>query len=653
MATEWVVRDEKEENVFWPSSEMKKRAWVSDEKIYDDAKKDQIKFWEKLAEDGLVWFKKWDKAYVWEKPYFKWFVNGELNACYNCVDRHVKTWRRNKAAIIWVPEPIDEDVKVLTYYDLYREVNRFANALKKLGVKKGDRVVIYLPMIPQVQIAMLACARIGAIHSVVFSAFSAESLKQRIEDSEAKVLITADGYYRRGKIIDLKRNADSAVQGTTIKNVIVVRRIGNDINMVKGRDYFWDEIVKECDGYCEAEKMKSQDILFILYTSGTTGKPKGIIHDTGGYLTQAHWTAKWDFDLHDDDVFWCTADIGWVTGHTYACYGPLSNGATLLVYEGAPDYPDIGRWWKIIEEFGVTTFYTAPTAIRMFIRYGEDLFKRYDLSSLRILGTVGEPIDTDAWLWYFKNIGGCRCPIIDTWWQTETGGTLINSLPGIGPFKPTFAGKSFPGTVHTVVDEDGNELGPGEVGYLVQKPPFAPGLLHGVWKNEKKYIEEYWEKFNFRYYYTSDGAYYDEDGNFRLTGRVDDVMKVAGHRLSSAEVEDAIDEHPNVRESAVVPRKDEIKGEVPIAFVVLKHGEGSDSLKKEIIDFVVKGIGPTAKPAEVYFVSDLPKTRSGKIMRRILRGIVNNKKELGNLTTLMNPECIDEIKVVVGYKPLE
>jgi len=648
-ATKWVVKDPEEEDIYWPSEEMKKKAWVTNESIYEEADKDPVAFWAERAREGLDWYKEWDEAYRWEPPYFNWFIGGKLNASYNCLDRHVRTWRRNKAAIIGVREPIDEEAKVLTYYDLYREVNKFANVLKSLGVKKGDRVSIYLPMIPEAQIAMLACARIGAPHSVVFSAFSPDSLKDRIIDAESKALVTCDGYYRRGGPVNLKDNADEAVKGTTIEDVIVFRRTGQEVNWIEGRDHWWHELMKDAPLYCEPEVMDSEDPLYILYTSGTTGKPKGVIHTTGGYMTQAYWTTKWDFDIHDEDVFWCTSDIGWVTGHTYNCYGPLSVGATQIFYEGAPNYPEPDRMWQIIEKYGVTIFYTAPTAIRMFISWGDEWPKKHDLSSLRLLATVGEPINREAWMWYFNTISGGRCPIIDTWWQTETGGTLINALPGIGPFIPCVAGRSFPGTRHEVFDEAGKPLDLGEGGYLVQRPPFGPGMLRGIYKNPDMYKENYWSQYGNEAYYTSDGARMPRKDNFRLTGRVDDVMKVAGHRLSTAEVENAIGGHPCVAESAVVPAPDEIKGQVPWAFVRLKEGEGSDELAREIRNHVGKVLGPTCRPDRVIFTTDLPKTRSGKIMRRILRSLAKNEA-VGDLTTIENPRCVEELKQKVGYK---
>ncbi len=645
----WVKEDPKNEFVFWPTEEMKKRAWVSDENIYKEAAKDPVAFWSAKAKEGLEWFKEWTKAYEWNPPFYKWFVDGKINASYNAVDRHVRTWRKNKAAIIWEPEPINEQTRVLTFQDLYREVNKFANVLKSLGVQKGDRVGIYLPMIPEVQIAMLACSRIGAVHSVVFSAFSGQSLKDRMEDAEAKVLVTADGYFRRGKVVDLKSQADIGTRDTTIKHIVVVKRTGAQINMVEGRDLWWHDLMAKAPMYCEPEHMDSEDMLFTLYTSGTTGKPKGIVHHTGGYLTVAYWTAKWDFDLHDEDIFWCTADIGWVTGHTYACYGPLLNGATILIYEGSLDYPDFDRWWAIIEKYGVTVFYTAPTAIRMILKWGEEYPKKHDLSTLRLLGTVGEPINQDAWMWYFNHIGEGRCPVIDTWWQTETGATLINSLPGIGPFIPTVAGRSFPGTTHDILDETGKPVAVGEGGYLVQKSPIAPGMLRTVFKDPERYKTQYWSVYGPEIYYTSDGAIrWDEMGNIRLTGRVDDVMKVAGHRLSTAEVENALTQHPAVAECAVVAAPHDIKGEVPVAFVTLKEGvKASTALEGELVQTVVKVIGPTARPDKIILTEALPKTRSGKIMRRILKALVKHES-VGDTTTLMNPEAVEDLKQKVG-----
>jgi acetyl-CoA synthetase len=636
MAKKYIIKKGK---VYWPSKEMKEIAWVKDDKIYKQAAKDPKKFWEKLAKEGIQWEKKWDKVYEEKLPYFKWFKGGKLNLCYNALDRWVKE-KPEKDALIWIPEPINERPIKITYRQLYDGVNRFANVLKQQGVKKGDVVAIYLPLIPEAVISMLACARLGAIHSVVFSAFSSDALRARIEDGQAKILITSDGYYRRGNKIELLGAARKAARKTTVKKIIVIKRLGNK---VKRKFLEFGEAIKKAELYCKPEAVNSEDIMFILYTSGTTGKPKGIVHDTGGYAVQAYWTSKWNFNLREDDVMWCTADIGWITGHTYAVYGSLLNGATTLLYEGSPDYPDFSRWWKIIDDNHVTVFYTAPTAIRMFMKAGDQWLKGKHLGSLRILGTVGEPIDENAWNWYLNKIGGGRCPIIDTWWQTETGGTLINVLPGVGPFVPTVSGRSFPGTKHIIVDDTGKELKKGS-GYLVQVSPFAPGMLHGVYKNHQKYVETYW-RFK-TLYDTSDGAHL-QNGLFRLTGRTDDVMKVAGHRLATAELENAINESKFVNECAVVPVPHDIKGQVPVAFVVLKHGKGSEQIEKEIKAHVDKKIGPTARPEKIFFVDDLPKTRSGKIMRRIMKDILKHEEPQG-LMTLLNPEAVQKIKEVVA-----
>jgi len=634
----------KKGNKYWPSKEMKKIAWVKSASIYKEAEKNPVKFWEKLAKEGINWESDWKKAYEEKLPYFKWFKGGKLNFCYNCLDRHLEK-NGNKTALIWIPEPTNEKPVKLTYKQLYDGVCRFANVLKKYGVKKGDVVAVYLPMIPESLIVMLACTRIGAIHSVVFSAFSADALKTRIQDGEAKILVTSDGYYRRGEKEDLIKKAKQAVKKTTIKKVIVVKRLGKKIWGRKFLDF--EKEMKKAENECPTTTMNSEDVMFILYTSGTTGKPKGIVHDTGGYAVQAYWTTKWNFNLHDDDIMWCTADVGWITGHTYAMYGPLLNGCTSLIYEGSPDFPDLGRWWKVIDENKVTVFYTAPTAIRMFMKLGEKYIKKYNFNSLKILGTVGEPIDVDAWDWYLMKVGKGRCPVIDTWWQTETGGTLINSLPGIGPFVPTVAGKSFPGTRHIVVNEKGKKKKKGKTGFLVQVSPFAPGMLHGIYRDHKRYVKTYWGKFK-KYYDTSDGAYLIDE-LIRITGRTDDVMKVAGHRLSTAELENALNDSDIVNESAVVPIPDKIKGQVPIAFVILEKGrelEKPDKLEKELKVFVDKKIGPTARPAKIFFVEDLPKTRSGKIMRRILKSILANEEPKG-LSTLLNPQAVEKIKGIV------
>lgn len=626
---------------FWPSDEMKKIANITDAKIYDKAAKDPIKFWGQLAKKGLTWEKEWDKTYVEKLPYFQWFKEGRLNFCVNCVDRHLG--QPNKTAIIWIPEPTNEKPIKITYGELYDKVNKFANVLKQNGIKKGDVISIYLPMIPQALIAMLACTRIGAIHSVVFSAFSADALKARIKDGKAKILITSDGYYRKGKPENLIDKATQAAQNTTIKKIIVVNRINKKIKGKKFLDFNTE--LEKANSYCKPEIVNSEDTMFVLYTSGTTGKPKGVIHDTGGYAAQAYWTTKWNFDLHPDDIMWCTADVGWITGHTYAMYGPLLVGATSLIYEGGPTYPRPDRWWKIIQNNNVNIFYTAPTAIRMFMKENQKWINKYKMPSLKILGSVGEPIDKESWMWYFNKIGHKRCPIIDTWWQTETGGTLINTIPGIGPFVPTISGKSFPGIKHIIVNEKGKPTPKGKPGFLVQQSPFAPGMLHGVFNNHKKYVETYWKKFK-TIYDTSDGAYI-QNGLIRITGRTDDVMKVAGHRLSTAEVENAIHDNKSVGDCAVVPMPDKIKGQVPIAFVVLKKEKPSEQLEKQLKKSVDIKIGPTARPQKIFFIPDLPKTRSGKIMRRILKALLINEKPEG-LITLINPDSVDKIKKIIN-----
>ncbi len=631
----------KKGNEFYPSDEMKKIANITDAKIYEKANKDPVKFWGDLAKKGLTWEKDWNETYTEKLPYFQWFKGGKLNFSVNCVDRHLAN--PNKTALIWIPEPKDEKPIKISYGELYDKINKFANVLKSYGIKKGDIVSIYLPMIPEALISMLACTRIGAIHSVVFSAFSAEALKARIEDGKAKILITSDGYYRRGKPENLFKKAKQAAKKTTIQKIIVAKRTGTK---TRGRNVLdFNEEIEKASSYCKPEIMNSEDTMFLLYTSGTTGKPKGIIHDTGGYAAQAYWTSKWNFDLHPEDTMWCTADIGWVTGHTYGMYGPLLVGATSLIYEGGPNFPNPGRWWKIIQDHKVNVFYTAPTAIRMFMKAPQKWITKYDLSSLKVLGSVGEPIDKESWMWYFRTVGGSRCPIIDTWWQTETGGTLINTIPGIGPFVPTVSGKSFPGTRHSIVDDEGRPTPKGKPGFLVQKSPFAPGMLHGVFNNHKKYVDTYWKKFK-TMYDTSDGAYL-QNGLIRITGRTDDVMKVAGHRLATAEVENAIHDNKKVDDVAVVPMPDEIRGQVPMAFVVLKKGKPSKKLEQELRKYVDIKIGPTARPKRIFFVSDIPKTRSGKIMRRILKALLINEKPKG-LMTLVNPESVDEVKRIIN-----
>jgi len=633
----------KKNGLFYPTEEIKKEAWVNNKKIYTEAAKNPLKFWEKLASE-LFWRKKWRKAFEHKVPFFKWFVGGKLNITENALDRNLPE-RKDKPAIIWEPELLNEKTKVLTYGELFKEVNKFANALKKLGVKKGDRVGIYMPMIPEVIISMLACARIGAVHSVVFSAFSPSALKIRMQITKAEVLITADGYYRRGNIINLKENADEGIKETSIKKVVVVKRAGNEVNW-SDKDLWWHELVKKESENCPAVATDSEDLLFILFTSGTTGTPKGCEHTCGGYMVQALWTGKWIFDLKEDTIFWSTADIGWITGATYSCFSPLLNGTTFVIYEGCPDWPSPDRWARIIEKHKVTVFYTAPTAIRMFKKYGEELVKKYSFKNLKIIGSVGEPIDESAWLWYFEEVGKGRCPLVDTWWQTETGGILITSLPGLGPFKPAFTGLPLPGFKFDILDERGKSLPVGKEGNLVMLPPFSPGLLRGTYKNPKKYLETYWSKYGKKIYFTSDAAQKDKNGLIRIVGRVDDVIKVAGHRLSTGELEAAINLYPEVAECAVLGIPDKIKGEVPIAFVVPKGKDSCPALKDKVINHVRREIGSIATLKEVYIVEDLPKTRSGKIMRRILRKLCIGE-ELGDLSTLSNSESVAKIKKII------
>jgi len=659
---------------YYPTKEFQKKAWVKDEKVYQEASNDRIKFWEKLAKE-LFWFtptpikhkaslkcrrrrpvldmvwglKKWKKTFVHKPPYFRWFVGGKINITTNIFEKNKSGFEkiRNKTAVIWEPEPTGEKERKITYGQLFDEVCRLANALKKIGVKKGDRVGIYLPMIPEALISMLACARIGAVHTVIFSAFSPAALKIRLQITEAKILITADGYYRRGQIVNLKANADEGINDTKIEKIIVVRRAANEIPWNPSKDLWWHELIKGETDKGEPEIMDSEDLFFILFTSGTTGMPKGCLHTCGGYTVQAYWTGKWIFDMHPEDILWCTSDVGWVTGHTYTIYSPLLNGVTTLIFEGAPDWPTPDRWAKIIEKHKVTIFYTAPTAIRMFIKELSSL-KEYKFETLRLLGSVGEPIDEAAWLWYFKEVGKEKCPLVDTWWQTETGGILITSLPGIGPFKPAFTGLPFPATKFEILDEKGKSLPANKEGNLVMLPPFAPGLLRGIYKDPKKYLETYWSQYSKDIYFTSDGALKDEDGLIRIIGRVDDVIKVAGHRVSTGELENAVAKHEEITECAVVGIPDQIKGEVPVVFAVYSNkGEKlAEDLKKEIVEQVKKEIGPIALPKEVYLVEDLPKTRSGKIMRRILRKLFSGE-ELGDLSTLANPESVEKIKAVV------
>ncbi len=631
----------KEKRKFAPPKEFAKRAAVNRATIYREAAKNPARFWERFARE-LDWFKPWKTTLVWKAPNAKWFVGGKLNVSYNCLDRHVATARKTRAAIIWEGEP--GDARVLTYWDLYREVNRFAAALKRRGVKKGDRVTIYMPMVPELPIAMLACARIGAPHSVVFGGFAPEALRDRIHDAESRILITADGGFRRGGTVALKKNADEALRECPdVDTVVVLKRTGQEITMQAGRDLWWDDFVKDAPAYCAPEKMDAEDMLYLLYTSGSTGKPKGIVHTTGGDLTGVYATTKWVFDLRDTDVYWCTADIGWVTGHSYIVYGPLANGTTTVMYEGTPDYPDKDRFWRIVEKYGVTICYTAPTAIRTFMRWGEEFPKRCDLSSLRLLGSVGEPINPEAWVWYWKVIGGGRCPVVDTWWQTETGHILITPLPGVTTLKPGSATWPFPGIEAEVVNDKGE---PAKAGYLVLKKPW-PGMLRGIYRDPQRFVAQYWSKYPGGYF-TGDGAKIDEEGYFWLLGRVDDVMNISGHRVSTMEVESALVDNPHVAEAAVIGRPHEIKGQAIAAFVTIKDGtKPSKELTEELKAHVAKKIGALARPDDLIFTSDLPKTRSGKIMRRLLRDIAEGKV-LGDTTTLADPGVVAAIKEKYG-----
>jgi len=647
----------KKGDLYFPSKEIKKKSWANDEKIYEEAKKNPVKFWEKLAQE-LFWFAPWKKAFNHNPPFFQWFVGGKINITSNIFEHNLLGWEKikNKTALIWIPEPIKEKEKKITYQELYQEVNKLANAFKKIGVKKGDKVGIYLPMIPEALITMLACARIGAVHSVIFSAFSAQALKSRLLDCEAKILVTCDGYYRKGQIINLKNSADEGIKGTKIKKVLVVKRAkikeqyssrvsvkasANKIFWDEKKDIWFHELIRDEKDSCPPKAMDAEDLMFVLYTSGSTGKPKGCMHVCGGYGVQAYWTGKWIFNLHEDDIMWCTSDIGWITGHSYAVYSPLLNGATTIFFEGMLNFPVADRWAQILEKHKVTVFYTAPTAIRIIKKETENL-KNYQFKDLRILGSVGEPIDETTWNWYFKEIGKKRCPIVDTWWQTETGGILISSLPGIGPFKPTYTGLPLPGIKISILNERGKETVPDEEGNLVILPPFSPGLLRGIYKNPEKYQETYWKQYGKKIYFTSDGAWRDKNKMIRIFGRVDDVIKVAGHRISTGEMENALSKHPLISESAVIGIPDEIKGQTPIFFVVLKETADAQKIKEEIINLIRREIGPIAQPKEIYFIDDLPKTRSGKIMRRILRKLFSDE-ELGDLSTLANPESVEKI----------
>ena len=633
-----------EDRTFAPAASFRAQANVRDQDVYARAARDPEAFWAGFAEE-LEWFSPWSRVLDWKPPHAKWFVGGTINASVNCVDRHVRGPRRNKAALVWEGEPGDR--RTLTYFDLYRQVSQFANVLKSLGVKRGDRVAIYLPLIPELAIAMLACARIGAIHSVVFGGFSSESLRDRINDAQCTLLITGDGGWRRGQVVPLKKMADEALTGTpSIKNVIIVQRLHGspvEVHVKEGRDHWYHRLMQDAPYVCEPEKMDAEDMLYILYTSGTTGKPKGIVHTTGGYLVGTYATTKWVFDLKEDDVYWCTADIGWVTGHSYVVYGPLANGATVVMYEGAPDWPEKDRFWRIIERYGVTIFYTAPTAIRAFMRWGTKWPQGRDMSSLRLLGSVGEPINPEAWVWYHRYIGGERCPVVDTWWQTETGAIMITPLPGITTTKPGSATKPFPGITAEIKTDKGDNITGAGGGLLALTKPW-PSMLRGIYGDPDRYVKQYWSRWTPDVYFTGDGAKRDANEFFWLLGRVDDVLNVAGHRIGTMEVESALVDHPRVAEAAVVGRPHEIKGQAVAAFVTLKEGtQGSEILVGELKDHVVKKIGAIARPDDVIFAADLPKTRSGKIMRRLLRDIAEGKT-LGDTTTLADPAVVARLK---------
>ncbi len=618
----------------------KAQAHVRDNTAYDGARRDPEGYWADWAKQ-LEWSRPFDRVLEWKPPHAKWFIGGKLNASVNCLDRHVRAGRGGRVALIWEGEPPGE-VRRITYAELHADVNKFANVLKGLGVKRGDRVAIYLPMVPEVAVAMLACARVGAVHTVVFGGFSAESLRDRINDAGAKLLITADGGYRRGAIVPLKQNSDEALQATpSIEHVVVLRRTGQTVTFKTGRDLWWSELMARAAKDCPPEAMDAEDPLYILYTSGTTGKPKGILHTTGGYLTQVYATTKWVFDLKDSDVFWCTADVGWVTGHSYVVYGPLALGVTEVMYEGAPDHPGKDRFWSICDKHGVTVFYTAPTAIRAFMKWGTELPARHNLKKLRLLGSVGEPINPEAWMWYQENIGGGRCPIVDTWWQTETGGIMITPLPGVTATKPGSATVPFPGIEAALLDGEGKEVKVGG-GYLAITKPW-PGMLRTIWGDDERYQNVYWSKWK-NTYFPGDGAKRDDDGYYWILGRVDDVLNVAGHRIGTMEVESALVDHAAVAEAAVVGRAHELKGQALAAFVTLKEGrQASDALREELKNHVSRKIGALAKPDDILFSADLPKTRSGKIMRRLLKDIAEGRA-LGDTTTLADPAVVAKLR---------
>ena len=636
-----------ENRKFPPSAAFKKNSLAVGTHLYDQAAADDEGFWAQQAADLIDWDQDWHTICEWNVPYAKWFVGGKLNVTYNCLDRHVLAGNGDKVAIHWEGEP--GDTRTITYSELLVEVEKFSNVLKSLGVVKGDRVNIYLPMIPEAAVAMLSCARIGAAHSVVFGGFSSQALADRINDAEAKVLITADGGYRRGEVFELKPAADKAIASTpTIEHVVVVKRGGNKVNMVAGRDHWYHDLMATASDNCPAEPMDSEQLLFLLYTSGTTGKPKGIMHTTGGYLTHVTYTHKYVFDLHpESDVYWCTADVGWITGHSYIVYGPLSNGATQVIYEGVPNYPANDRLWSIVEKYGVTIFYTAPTAIRTFMKWGDDEPAKHDMSTLRLLGSVGEPINPEAWMWYRDTIGRGECPVVDTWWQTETGGIMISPLPGATTLKPGSATFPIPGISAEVVDDAGHRVEHGG-GYLTLSRPW-PGMLRGIWNDPERYQETYWSRFEGRYF-AGDGAKLDSEGYLWLLGRVDDVMNISGHRISTTEVESALVSHPAVAEAAVVGANDPTTGQAIIAYVTLRGGYEAN--ETDLRNHVAKEIGAIAKPKMIYFTPELPKTRSGKIMRRLLRDVAEGRN-LGDTTTLADASVVNELQKRAAEAPSE
>ncbi len=632
-----------ESRLFPPTPEFAARATLNDPEIYARAEADPTAFWGEVAQE-LTWSRPWDTTLTWEPPFARWFEGGRLNASVNCLDRHLGTATQNKVAIHWEGEPGDE--RTLTYRQLWREVCKFANVLKGLGVQKGDRVTVYMPLVPELVITCLACARIGAAHSVVFGGFSADALADRLQDSQSKVVVTADGGHRRGGVVPLKRAVDSALERSpSVEKVVVLERVGHQLapaHMQAGRDAWWHDLMDGASAECPAEEMDAEDLLFILYTSGSTGKPKGIAHSTAGYLLGCYATTKWVFDLKPEDVYWCTADVGWITGHSYVIYGPLSNGATQVIYEGAPDYPAKDRFWALIEKYGVSIFYTATTAIRAFMKWGEEYPRAHDLTTLRLLGSVGEPINPEAWMWYREIIGGDRCPIVDTWWQTETGHIMISPLPGLVAAKPGSATRPLPGILADVVDANGVSVPPGGGGYLVLTHPW-PGMLRTLYGDPERFKETYWSRFP-GIYFTGDGAKRDKDGYLWILGRVDDVMNVSGHRLSTMEVESALVDHPAVAEAAVIGKKHDLKGEVPVAFVTVKQGVTADNnLADKLKEHVVKKIGAIARPDSIVFTAELPKTRSGKIMRRLLRDVAESRT-LGDTTTLADPAVVASLR---------